>query len=338
MSTTLSTPARPRHSWTAGDGVVHCGEVLETVNDFHVVSCEHCGFAHVLPLPSAEDLHEIYAHEYYSIEKPLYLARMLEDKAWWEEVYADRFERLEAALAPNSARRLLDVGSGPGRFLALGRERGWQVMGIEPSSQAAAYSRDTLGLEIRECFLTPDTAPNLGRFDALNMGEVLEHLPDPAGMLGLAHRLLDDDGVLCTVVPNDFNPVQQLLREQQGFKPWWVAPPHHLNYFDHASLSALVARCGFEVLHVESTFPIDLFLLMGQNYIGNDTLGRQVHGQRKQLEQALLAGGAGELKARLYKAFADCGIGREVVLFARKKCQRMRPPAETPQPQEHPST
>lgn len=318
MSTTLSAPARARHSWTADDGVVHCGEVLETVNDFHVVTCERCGFAHVLPLPSAEDLHEIYAHDYYSIEKPLYLSRMLEDKAWWEEVYADRFERLEAALAPNSARRLLDVGSGPGRFLALGRERGWQVMGIEPSSQAAAYSRDTLGLEIRECFLTPDTAPTLGRFDALNMGEVLEHLPDPAGMLDLAHGLLDEGGLLCVVVPNDFNPFQRVMR-QQGVAPWWVAPPHHLNYFNVESLTGLTERCGFEVLHTECTFPIDMFLLMGQHYIGNDTLGREVHGLRKHFERTLHAAGAGALRSRLYRAFAQLGIGREVVMFARKR-------------------
>jgi SAM-dependent methyltransferase len=331
------SPQAVQQSWQDAAGRVHAGPVHETVGDFSVVDCACCGFKHVLPLPTPEQLREVYAHDYYTQEKPAYIEHYLQDKPWWDAVYAERYQRLEGWL-PATRRRLLDVGSGPGLFLLNGRERGWQVRGIEPSAQAAAHSRDSLGLDVQEGFLDEHSVGALGRYDALNLGEVLEHLPDPAGMLSLAHRLLDDDGVLCTVVPNDFNPVQQLLREQQGFKPWWVAPPHHLNYFDHASLSALVARCGFEVLHVESTFPIDLFLLMGQNYIGNDTLGRQVHGQRKQLEQALLGGGAGELKARLYKAFADCGIGREVVLFARKKCQRMRPPAETPQPQEHPST
>jgi hypothetical protein len=120
------------------------------------------------------------------------------------------------------------------------------------------------------------------------------------------------------VVPNDFNPLQEILRDHLGFKPWWVAPPHHLNYFSHESLKGLVQRMGFEVLHVESTFPIDMFLLMGQNYIGHDALGRQVHAMRKAFDQTLLDAGAVALRRKLYGAFADLNLGREIVLYARK--------------------
>lgn len=313
--TPADTPERL--SWQDAGGRTHTGALVQAAGEFQVIACEGCGYKHVLPLPTPEQLRDIYSHEYYTQEKPAYIEHYLEDKPWWDLVYRERYERLEQWLGPQR-RRLLDVGSGPGLFLLNGRERGWQVRGIEPSTRAAQHSRDTLGLDVREGFLDEHSVGTLGRYDALNLGEVLEHLPDPAGMLGLAHRLLDDDGVLCLVVPNDFNPFQRILQQHLGFKPWWVAPPHHLNYFDHDSLAALVRRCGFEVLQVESTFPIDLFLLMGHNYIGNDALGRQAHGQRKHFETALLESGAGELKTRLYRAFADCGLGREVVLYARK--------------------
>jgi hypothetical protein len=83
----------------------------------------------------------------------------------------------------------------------------------------------------------------------------------------------------------------------------------------------LVERCGFEVCHIESTFPIDMFLLMGENYVGNDECGRKVHSLRKMFEKSLALADANELRAGLYKAFADLGIGREVVLFARKRNQ-----------------
>jgi hypothetical protein len=34
-------------------------------------------------------------------------------------------------------------------FLKLGEQRGWQVLGIEPSEKAAYYSKNTLNLDIR---------------------------------------------------------------------------------------------------------------------------------------------------------------------------------------------
>jgi len=170
---------------------------------------------------------------------------------------------------------------------------------------------------VRNIFLDRDTAPALGKFDVVNMGEVLEHLTDPADMLSIVKGLIKPGGVLSLVVPNDFNPLQTVLRDHLGFKPWWVAPPHHLNYFSHDSLKRLVERSGFEVLRVESTFPIDIFLMMGQNYIGNDAMGRQIHSLRKAFDQNMLDAGAVDLRRRLYGMFAELGIGREIVLYAR---------------------
>jgi len=309
--------AREPLSWSDPKGHVHQGPVLARTDHFSVIDCACCNYRHVLPLPSDEDLATVYSHEYYSQEKPLYIEHYLQDKDWWDEVYTERLELLEQYLA-KPQRTLLDVGSGPGLFLAKGRERGWKVQGVEPSSQAAQYSRESLGLDIHQMFLTEQTAQTLGHFDAINLGEVLEHLPDPAAMLKLVRGRLNEQGLLCVIVPNDFNPFQNILRDHAGFKPWWVAPPHHLNYFNSESLAGLVQAAGFEVLHQECTFPIDLFLMMGQNYVGNSVVGRQAHGQRMQFERLLFKAGAGKLKRDLYQALARLGLGRELVLIARK--------------------
>jgi SAM-dependent methyltransferase len=293
----------------------HPGNEVGSSNGFSIVDCQVCGYKHAIPVPTFDELKEVYSHEYYTIEKPLYIERYLEDKEWWDNVYADRYRILEKNLNHNR-RKILDIGSGPGLFLHKGKERGWKVKGIEPSEQAAAYSRDVLGLDISEEFLDKNSAAKMEKFDAVNLGEVLEHIPDPLEMLKLVNDLLEDEGLVCIIVPNDFNPFQLLLRDHMNFEPWWIAPPHHINYFDFNSLATLVTKAGFKVIHQESTFPIDIFLLMGDNYVGNDDVGRKVHNKRKLFDTSLSANT--KLRQLIAEKFAEIDIGREIVMIGRK--------------------
>ena len=64
---------------------------------------------------------------------------------------------------------------------------------------------------------------------------------------------------------------------------------------------------------------MEMFLLMGQNYVGNNQLDRECHTHRKNFELNLQRGGLRELKEEFYKMFAEKGVGREVMLIARKK-------------------
>jgi SAM-dependent methyltransferase len=294
----------------------HHGLILDAVGGFDVIECETCRFKHIVPIPTPRELDGLYRHAYYATEKPQYLERAREDATWWDSVYLDRYDTLEELLPP-TRRRLLEVGSGPGSFMTHGNRRGWMTLGVEPSHQAAEYSR-SLGLEVVEEFLTPENARQLGTFDAIHANEVFEHLPDPREMTGLLGDLLAPGGVLCVCVPNDYSPIQETLRDACGYSPWWVAPPHHINFFDFDSLERLLTSAGLRVALRESTFPIDFFLLMGENYIDNDELGRRCHTLRKTLELNLAAGGRNDLKRRLYQSFAELGIGREVVMYAVK--------------------
>ena len=293
----------------------HHGPVLDSAAGYDVVSCTRCEFKHIVPIPVPGELQSLYTHEYYSVQKPEYLDRHREDLDWWNLTYGDRYDTFEELLPPDR-RRILDVGSGPGFFLRCGKERGWRAVGIEPSQQAALHSR-RLGLEIVGDFLTEETASQLGEFDVVHLSEVLEHLPDPRGMIRLVRSLLTPGGLVYVTVPNDYNPFQEALRKVCGYQPWWVAPPYHINYFDFGSLSQLLSSCGFEVVLRETSFPIDIFLLMGDNYVGNDALGRQLHGKRKTLEHNLAAAGMNDVKLKLYRAFASSGLGRHVQIAGR---------------------
>jgi len=293
----------------------HSGLVLDSVNEFDVIECTSCGYKHVVPIPTQDELEHVYREDYYSNEKPLYLEEHKEDLDWWNLVYDERYDYLESQL-PGKSKKILDVGSGPGYFLLRGKSRGWETVGIEPSKHAAAHSRG-LGLDIREGFLNEAMVTSLGDFDVVYLHEVLEHIPNPFSLLSIVTQLLKPGGILCVIVPNDYNPLQKALRNSMNFEPWWVAPPHHINYFDHDSLPKILEKQGFEILFRNSTFPIELFLLMGANYVGDSSVGRMVHGQRKNMELNMAKIGCTELKRKTYQAFAQEGIGREAVIYAR---------------------
>lgn len=151
----------------------HAGPIISQINDVQVIECEICKISHVWPFPSEESYKAAYEQEYYSTVWPQYFSRFEEDLEWWNLSYSERYSFFEKEVSTRH-RRLLDVGSGPGYFLLHGKNRGWDVTGIEPSKQASEYSIK-MGLNIRREFLTRDTKA-LGTYDVVHMSEVLEQL------------------------------------------------------------------------------------------------------------------------------------------------------------------
>jgi SAM-dependent methyltransferase len=294
----------------------HQGSRIAHAHGHDIIDCSFCGFRHALPLPDPAALAREYAENYYTQEKPDFIAHAREDQDWFALAQTDRLELFEGLLAP-TRRRLLDIGCGPGFFLKTAIARGWNAAGIEPSRQAAAHAR-SLGASVTEGFFSAATAPGLGRFDAINLTNVLEHVPDPVAILTAARGLLDPGGVLCVGVPNDFSPFQIAAQNAAGLDDWWVAPPHHLNYFDFESLSALLARLGLKVRERMTSFPMEAFLMMGERYVGDPALGRACHAKRKNFDFALEAAGLKETRRAFYRALANQGLGREAVVIAVK--------------------
>ena len=292
----------------------HHGPKIAAVNQHAVIDCFACGFRHVLPLPDPAMLEAEYRQNYYASEKPTFIAHAGEDEDWFALAGNDRLETAERRLGPGR-RRLLDIGCGPGFFLKTAIARGWQAHGIEPSVQAAAHAR-TLGAAVTEGFFNAASAPALGRFDMVNLTNVLEHVPDPTDTLARAIALLEPGGQLCVGVPNDYSPFQIAARAALGGREWWLAPPHHLNYFDFDSLTGLLARLGLTDMERTTSFPMEAFLMMGEDYTADAALGRACHNRRKRFDFALETAGLKEVRRGFYRALAAQGLGREAVIIA----------------------
>ena len=280
----------------------HHGTVLDEFNEFEVIDCEECGFKHILPVPEEAELQRLYSLQYHVNEKPTMFQRIEEDLPWWYMVYKERYEFIEGYM-PWYRRRLLDIGSGTGYFLKMGMERGWFTMGIEPSKQAVDYS-NKIGCNVVEGFFQDNI---FSSYDVIHMHEVLEHIRDPLETLTQAYRALERDGLIYVVVPNDYNNLQVGLKRES----YWVSIPWHINYFNKESLQALMEKVGFKVIHTETTFPMELFLFMGLDYVGNDSVGRDCHRKRMQLELNMPQ----KTRQDLYKRL---GIGREIIMVGKK--------------------
>lgn len=99
---------------------------------------------------------------------------------------------------------VLDYGCGVGAFLkALGKE-GFNPYGVEFDKDAANFAGQNAGCEAMSVddFLAQPAKPY---FDAIYLGDVLEHLPDPTGTLKELLGYLKPSGVLFVEGPLEIN-------------------------------------------------------------------------------------------------------------------------------------
>ena len=293
------------------------GKIISSKNGYDIIECDSCMYKHILPIPSDDDLEKIYSDEYYTEIKPEYIKKVEEDLKWWNINYDERYNVFESELGKKGD--VLDIGSGTGHFLKRGNEKGWNTLGFEPSKAAFTYSTKKLKLKVLNQFFTSESKNQVGLFDAIHMSEVLEHIPSPKILLKNAYDNLNKNGLICISVPNDYNPIQLILKNYHSYQTWWEDPPHHINYFNMSSLESLLLNTGFKIVKKTVTFPIDLFLLMGKNYIGNDMLGRECHSLRKDFETHLSKSNEIDFKDKLYQKFLEVGIGREIIIYGKKE-------------------
>ena len=158
--------------------------------------------------------------------------------------------------------------------------------------------------------------------DVVWLGNVLEHVLDPVGLLVSTRNLVKPDGVMVATVPNDGSPFQERLLEG-GLIPgrFWIAVPDHISYFTAESLRRTAAHAGWNCLALQADFPIDWFLSHpGSNYVADRGKGPDAHRARIALELQIGRSGP-EIANRLYAALAEAGFGRNITAFLRPASQ-----------------
>jgi len=217
-----------------------------------ILRCPSCGHMQLDVFPTDEAL----SAEYSSASSDDYV----EEEAGQRETARRMLAKVERHVAPG---RLLDLGPWVGFYMAEAVSRGWSALGVEPSTFAAAYARERLGLEVRNEDLYGVDLPE-SSFDAILMGDVLEHLTRTDEVLERVKRWLAPGGVLVLLLPNAGSRLARVLGRR-----WWSVIPTHVHYFTPNSVARMLTRHGFEVVHMSTdpkAFRVRYYLEKGGGY------------------------------------------------------------------------
>ncbi len=162
------------------------------------------------------------------------------------EAAAAKLTWVERFVTPGA--RLLDVGANLGQFVSCASARGYAAAGIELSPAAVRLAQVTLGDAVKVGSIYDDDLPfsssSDGRFDAITMFDVIEHLPDPERALRRAHALLSPGGRLFLTTPDLASPYARLM----GAHWHHLDLEQHISLFGVATLTRLLTGAGFALL------------------------------------------------------------------------------------------
>lgn len=203
--------------------------------------CRSCGFTSADLSISEDTLRALYGEDYFHGEE--YLDYVAEAESLRLN-FANRLKTL-SSLAPDWAHSdLFEIGCAYGFFLDEVRDSVRKAAGIDISAEAVRYARESLQVDA-ECgdYLSMD----LGRqVDVIAMWDAIEHLKRPDSFIEKAASDLKPGGLLA-ITTGDIGSLNARLRG----RAWrMIHPPTHMHYFSVATLSKLLERNGFDIVHV----------------------------------------------------------------------------------------
>lgn len=232
------------------------------------LQCRKCGLICLSPRPTRSESHKVYATYYTHTNgnRRLHALRERVKRELHATVSGD--QRFSAGLpwkyvgqllasvplvkervalyamllgAPNG-RKILDVGCGNGDFLALMRDAGWEVAGIEPDAAAAHFAREQRAILV-VCGVLEDDGFADQTFDVIVLNHVIEHVFDPVAVLRECGRVTKPEGVVVIVTPNIASLGYRVFGEL------WIHldPPRHLQLFSVATLRDCCENAGLAI-------------------------------------------------------------------------------------------
>jgi 2-polyprenyl-3-methyl-5-hydroxy-6-metoxy-1,4-benzoquinol methylase len=221
---------------------VACGAAAEArfrAGGVEIQRCAGCGLAWRTAFPEAAELAALYGDDYFErwgVDTPDRLAQV---RAMKQATYRAFFRDIRAQ---RDGGRLLDLGCALGFLLGVARDFGFDVRGLDLNPAAIAEAQREFGDRVHAGPLDERAFPG-ERFDVVTLIDVLEHVPDPAGLLAAIAARLAPGGIAAAVLPNTGSLACRVLGRR-----WPHYNAEHLYYWSAASLRRFLERDGWRVL------------------------------------------------------------------------------------------
>ena len=192
----------------------------------------------LLTLPIPENLENYYKSTAY---KPHHHQNTsLTDRLYnWvrNRNYAYKY-RLLKEFRPN-LQSVLDYGTATGEFLSFLQEKNLRVSGVEPNETARTIANKTAQNNVK---VSIDDIS--GKYDAITLWHVLEHVPEVDDLIEKLKTHLNDDGILVIAVPN-FKSY-----DARHYQEFWAAydVPRHIWHFSPLAIQKLFEKHQMKII------------------------------------------------------------------------------------------
>jgi len=205
--------------------------------------CGNCGMLYMEKM-AGERIS--YTRSYFFEEyQKQYGKTYLEDFEHIRTMGVDRIRTLKR-LGLGEGSTLLDVGCAFGPFLTAGNDARLQVHGIDVAESAVRYVKETLGLPAAKASVevfSPESVFNVGRFDAVTMWYVIEHVEDLERVLTGVNKMITNGGYFAFSTPSGSGISAR--RDKWSFLR--ESPDDHVTVWEPGRTGSILRRFGFQV-------------------------------------------------------------------------------------------
>lgn len=222
-----------------------CGGTLSKFrwhSDYGV--CRECGTYVNRNPPIKDDLKELYSFEtYWHVKQKASGLPVIEDRPIHdlEDGRVNFWLEMIDQYGPFSG-QVIEVGCAPGILLNKLRNRGYNVLGVEPDVQTATWITNIMKVPVIAC-LFPDC--ELPQCDMFLSFDVLEHSIDPEAFMREASRLLKPGGIA----------IIQTTIDRYNYEPPFgprfndaFDPLAHIFIFTDDAITELAKRSEFNII------------------------------------------------------------------------------------------